>query len=231
MKETIYTIPVTEAFEEDRECPLCFLETKLENELVDQVLGASLMEPDIRKQTNDKGFCRKHFELIYNKQENKLGLGLIINTHMAEQNKIINNININNKNAAEKFIEYINGYESKCYICERLDYTMNRYMEVMFYLYFNDSGFKQKFHGGKGFCLYHLKDILKYTKKLDSKKAEVITGIIFQKQIDNMERIQEELDWFTKKFDYRYQDEPWENSKDAIPRGIKKLKGPCRIKS
>ena len=30
MKEKIYTIPVTEAFGEDCECPLCLLESKLE---------------------------------------------------------------------------------------------------------------------------------------------------------------------------------------------------------
>jgi len=225
MKETIYSIPVTEAFGEDCECPMCLLETKLENELVDQVLGASLMEPDIRKQTNEKGFCRKHFELVYNKQENKLGLGLIIDTHMTEQNKKIGKIN-----NIDKMIDYINEYESKCYICERLEYTMDRYIEVIFYLYFNESEFAQKFNDSKGFCLYHLKNILKYAKKLDSKRKEKICGIIFQKQINNMDRIQEEINWFTKKFDYRYEAEPWGNSRDAIPRSIKKLNGPCRLR-
>ncbi|MGN0395989.1 MAG: DUF6062 family protein [Coprococcus sp.] len=36
----------------------------------------------------------------------------------------------------------------------------------------------------------------------------------------NMERINDDISWFIDKFDYRYKNEPWKNSKDAIPRGI-----------
>jgi hypothetical protein len=44
-------------------------------------------------------------------------------------------------------------------------------------------------------------------------------------QITNMSRIQEDVNWFTKKFDYRYNDSPWKTSKDAIVRSIQKLSG------
>ena len=37
-----------------------------------------------------------------------------------------------------------------------------------------------------------------------------------------MERVNGDLDWFIKKFDYRFQNEPWKNSKDAIQRSILK---------
>ena len=40
---------------------------------------------------------------------------------------------------------------------------------------------------------------------------------------DNMIRINEELAWFINKFDYKYKDEPWKNSKDSVPRAITKL--------
>ena len=225
MKDTIYTIPVTEAFEKECECPLCVLETKLENEYVSYVLGASLMEPDIRKKTNSEGFCRKHFELVYNKQENRLGLGLIIDTHLTELNKKLSCVN-----NIDKTIDLIEEYEKKCYICDKLKYTMDRYIEVIYYLYFKEPDFKVKFNLGKGFCLYHLKDMLAYAKKLDSKKREEITGVIFNMQANNMDRVQKETNWFTKKFDYKNENEPWGNSRDAIQRSIKKLMGPCRLK-
>jgi hypothetical protein len=38
--------------------------------------------------------------------------------------------------------------------------------------------------------------------------------------IDNMKRVRDDLDWFIDKFDYRYADRPWNNSKDALPRTI-----------
>ena len=42
-----------------------------------------------------------------------------------------------------------------------------------------------------------------------------------------MDRIQEDISWFIKKFDYRYQNEPWKNSQDAVPRTVNKLRGWC----
>ena len=67
--EQIYTIPVNEAFEagmEDptRGCPFCRLRDKLAKEEVDRVLGASMMEPDTRQQTNVHGFCGHHLEQL-----------------------------------------------------------------------------------------------------------------------------------------------------------------------
>ena len=37
--------------------------------------------------------------------------------------------------------------------------------------------------------------------------------------------LREDVSWFCKKFDYRYNDEPWYNSKDAVERAIKFLSG------
>jgi hypothetical protein len=40
-----------------------------------------------------------------------------------------------------------------------------------------------------------------------------------------MARLQEELEWFISKFDYRFTNEPWKNSKDSLIRTIQKLIG------
>ena len=67
--EQIYTIPVNEAFDAAAEkpelgCPFCALYRKLQNDELDIILGASMMEPDVRIQTNEKGFCKEHFGII-----------------------------------------------------------------------------------------------------------------------------------------------------------------------
>jgi hypothetical protein len=54
--------------------------------------------------------------------------------------------------------------------------------------------------------------------------------MLVQQQLGNMDRLEQELDWFTKKFDYRNNDAPWGNSKDALPRSIQKLKGYSNLK-
>lgn len=87
MKETIYTIPVNEAFEKPCECPMCNLENRFENDRVNYYLGPSLMEPENRIETNETGFCAKHFKQMYDTRANRLGLGLILHTHLHEQNQ------------------------------------------------------------------------------------------------------------------------------------------------
>ena len=41
----------------------------------------------------------------------------------------------------------------------------------------------------------------------------------------NMERLAEDVAWMVEKFDYKNADADWKNSKDAIQRGMQKLKG------
>ena len=89
--QEIYTIPINEAFDkaEDSEspiCPFCELYEMLENNALEAVMGAAMMEPDIRIETNRLGFCRGHFNRIYEKG-NRLGLALILESHIAEVNE------------------------------------------------------------------------------------------------------------------------------------------------
>ena len=84
MEEKIYTIPVTEAFEKKDGCPFCRLRRDLEDAERDLIMGASMMEPDIRQNTNALGFCRRHYDkmLVMN---NKLSLALMLESHLNEQ--------------------------------------------------------------------------------------------------------------------------------------------------
>ena len=86
MEEKIYTIPVNDAFDKKEGCPFCELYKMLENNELDIILGASMMEPDIRIKTNEQGFCKKHFEKMFN-MKNRLGLALMLESHLADKKK------------------------------------------------------------------------------------------------------------------------------------------------
>jgi hypothetical protein len=258
MKEKIYTIPVTEAFQEECECPICNLEKKLESEYIDYTLGPSLMEPDGRIETNDKGFCRKHFELLFNKQENKLGLGLIIDTHLKEQIKklkqhyeesmpnldknmnsgIMQNLSkkvtakpTDGDKSINKLINSLNQLEKKCAICDKLNHTVERYLEVTVYLWSKEPDFKDLFNSKKGFCLRHFKSLLLTAQKeLSLKDNAQFSKNLIDMELSNLKRIQEDVNWFTKKFDYKNQNEPWKNSKDSLNRSIQKIVSYCYLK-
>jgi len=86
MKEQIYTIPVNEVYDTDCECPLCELEKKLEKETLDYALGAAMMEPEFRMESNEKGFCNHHCSMLFG-MSNKLTLSLVLDTHLEEIRK------------------------------------------------------------------------------------------------------------------------------------------------
>lgn len=256
MKEKIYTIPVTEVFGEDCECAMCLLEKRLEDEYVSYFLGPSLMEPDSRLDTNEKGFCRRHFQLLYNSQENRLGLGLMIDTHMQEHisrlkkaycpgnqgtkgkpgnplSKLLSGKGSNgaNSNGTDKILQLLNALECSCAICSKLDSTMERYIDVIFHLWSRENEFRKVFESKKGFCMKHFKQLLSSSEKyLKAAEVQDFTDILIIMQMENLDRVQQEVNWFTRKFDYRNNDAPWGNSKDALPRSIQKLKGYSELK-
>ena len=109
---------------------------------------------------------------------------------------------------------------------------MERYIEIILQLFFSEETFRKRMEAGKGFCLPHLKQLLTASsKKLSAAKHGEFSETVLNIQINNLERIEKEVDWFTKKFDYRNQDAPWGNSRDALVRGIKKMTGAKNIES
>lgn len=241
MKEQIYTIPVNEAYETDCECPLCFLERKLEQEAVEYELGAAMMEADHREESNNKGFCNRHFEMMFH-SGNKLSLALVLDTHLDEMRKRLNSFKkeaeaaqnskgglFKKSNALETAAHIssaLNEVEHTCMVCQKVDYTMSRYIDVLLYMWANDDAFKEKFENSKGVCLKHMKMLLDAVpKSLKDKDAGSFISTLFAKQQKELDRIQEDIHKFTLKFDYRFKDMEWGTAHDAPFRTIEKISG------
>ena len=232
MKEKIYTIPLTDAFTEGGECPFCVLEKKLESEQVSYALGASMMEPDSRILSNEKGYCRRHFEQMSHESK-ALSLALVLDTHLnelIEKLEAVAKIPEAKGNLFKKTVdiapikEVLKKNDESCLICEKIQHTLEKFAEVFWYLYKNEPDFKEKALACQGFCLPHFQLLISCAQRELSGKAlteglQAITAL----ELANLERINEEVNWFTKKFDYRHQNEPWHNSKDAPQRAMEKL--------
>lgn len=232
MKEKIYTIPLSDAFAEGGECPFCTLEKKLEAEQVSYALGASMMEPDARIISNNKGYCRRHFEQM-SREGKALSLGLVLDTHL---NELIKNLEeaanapkakggLFKKPASEDPVaEVLANNQSSCLICDKLQHTLEKFAEVFWYLYKNEPDFKEKVANCQGFCLPHFKLLLGCADhELSGKVLEEAKAEVTSLELTHLKRINNEVNWFTKKFDYRNQDAPWGNSKDAPQRAMEKL--------
>ncbi len=229
MPETIYTIPINEAFDKTEEsetpsCPFCELYEMLENNALEAIMGAAMMEPDIRIETNRLGFCRNHFNKIY-KNGNRLGLALILESHIAEVNeKVFKKPLFDSK--GEKSEKAIENISETCYLCNKIAYSLTKMYSNTIYIWETDEDFRRKFKNQRCFCLPHYRKLLQYGRsELDKKQFaeffEVAKGI----EKKYIEELNEDVSWFCKKFDYRYDDEPWGNAKDAVPRALDFLSG------
>ncbi|NLW11771.1 MAG: ABC transporter substrate-binding protein [Clostridiaceae bacterium] len=244
MKEKIYTIPVHDAYLSDAACPLCELERTTEQNLLSYYLGPAMMEPDVRVGTNEKGFCRDHWRRLYQAEENRLGLGLVLHTHVddvhEELSKLLEDIVPNKrkgmfsgkdktyKQKIEKTADKVSSRVGSCLICDRIAYTMDRYIEVIFYQFFQDPAFRQHFTSRKGYCLPHLAELLRSAAdRLDQDEASQFLQVLVSQQNEAMAKLRTDVEWFTLKFDYRNATADWKDSKDALPRAIRNLTG-CR---
>ena len=83
MKEQLYTIPLMDAYRANDECPFCYIERDVEQNAIEFVLGpqASYMQDHVRAETDQIGFCRKHYEKLYAYGET-LGNALILDTRL-----------------------------------------------------------------------------------------------------------------------------------------------------
>ncbi len=227
--EQIYTIPVNEAFDTvaehpERGCPFCLLYNKLQDDEIDIILGASMMEPDIRIKTNEEGFCGRHFGIMMGRRR-MLGMGLILESHLAEVKKKLDGKGLFG-NSPKAALDSLGTLESSCYVCGRIKRNLDAMTRTAVYLFESDPDFPVKFKKAPYFCLPHYRAMMEYASAKMPKKIfpdfyKTAHGIE-EKYIGTLS---EDVSWYCKKFDYRYDEEPWYNSKDSVPRAVKFLSG------
>lgn len=240
MKEKLYTIPLNDAVNAEDECPFCYIERNVEQDLIDFVLGssASYMESDVREDTDREGFCRAHMKKMFD-YGNTLGNGWILKTQykklLTEMESRFKQFKPGKTSMADRFrktaqqntvVQWVEKRESTCYICDRFKKDYERYLDTFYYLYKNDPKFVDKIKNGKGFCLHHFGDLCSGAdSRLSDKEKETFYPLIFDVMKKNMERMSQDVDWLIEKFDYLNKDADWGNSRDALQRGMQKLRG------
>ena len=224
MRESILTIPVTDIFEPKEGCPICRLRDMLEQRTIEYIMGAAMMEPDVRIETNKKGFCKTHFEQML-ACKNRLSLGLMLQTHLQElQKHILSRQSIfEGKKAKQKRVSQIN---STCFVCDKIEWGMTRILTTLFEMYSQQGEFRDLFRQQEYICLPHY-DLLmslcdeKLDKNLQKQfrtDCENLTG-------NYLNSLEKDVSHFCKMYDYRNTgaDADWGNSKDSVERAIKFL--------
>ena len=224
IKETIYTIPVMEALENSGACPFCAMRAALEDNAVNFLMGPSVayMEDDVRMATNAAGFCGAHYDRLY-ETRNRLGLTLMLHTHFMEINRRLE-VLYREQPKKKNLPKYLAELSASCYVCDMIEKSYARYLDTFFQLFAKEEVAREKLRQSAGCCLPHLGQMVALApKKLGGANLQLFYDMIFTLQKQQMAKIEADLDWFVKKFDYRNHDAPWGDAKDAAERAIQRL--------
>ncbi len=235
MKERIYSIPLTEALEQDCDCIMCSVAKTMEDNNIDYFLGASMMEPECRIITNNRGFCSRHLSALY-ERGNRLSLALMLDTHLEEvrgrikkktkQFKVTGFGSGGAKKSLDKITDELGKILDSCAVCDKLDNEVVSAAENLVYLWNKEKDFRDKFSRSKGLCLPHMKMVLEAAAdEVSGKALDDFVRDLSALMNSRLDELNEDVHWFTQKYDYRNQDAPWGNAKDALPRAVKRLGG------
>lgn len=253
MKEKLYTIELTDAVKSGDECCFCWIERKMEQENLEFVLGSSYMESDVREQTSLQGFCRHHTKMMYD-YGNTLGNAWILKSRMekvradlAEKNGSETEMPQTKYSSGLKSLfsgigrrhghhgdgtgkHRVGKYDSEnsgsCYICERMDRIYVRMLDTFAWMLENDPDFGKALMKSKGFCLRHFEE----AEEVCGRTCRARVWEEWKPKLDclmmeNLDRVQEDVNWLIEKYDYRNKDADWKESRDAVPRAMQKLVG------
>ena len=230
--QQIYTIPVNEAFDLCREkpengCPLCVLYKRLQRDELDIILGASMMEPDIRIKTNELGFCSSHFSMML-KRKRMLGMGLILESHLSEVEKKLNAKKPPVIGPAGADTDTLQRLNASCYVCERINKNLDAMTATVIYLFESERSFREKFTAQRLFCLPHYTALCGASSRMSRKYAAAFTKAAAELCRNHLKALREDVNHFTRMFDYRNSSDEnadWGNSRDSIERSVAWLCG------
>ncbi len=222
MRYDITNIPVTEVFEEGDGCPICRLRNKLEDRAVEYIVGAAMMEPDIRIETNKQGFCLTHYRQML-RRRNRLSVALMLESHLDEMEKrvfagppIIGKPTRKQAQSASKVIE-------SCFVCGQLDDAMTKMLATVCRTWDSQREFRQLFEKQDCLCLNHFSALIDAASGSMSKKSQPEFAKAAAKLArDYLTALRGDVHHFCEMYDYRNNtaDADWGNSKDSIERAI-----------
>lgn len=239
MQYHLDTIPVWDALRLGGPCPLCALHFAEEQREVERTLGGAVMEPDERIRVNRTGICAAHHRQL-SAQSNKLGHSLLMDSHTLEVLPRLEKAQKSlgggkgglfrpaNAGGLDKAIALLDEMSGSCVICDELEVHMARYLYTYTQLWKTDVKFREEWNRSQGVCLPHAADLLRAAQRhLGAADQAEFASSVLSLTHKALEEDEQDLKWFTLKFDYRNQDKPWGNSKNALERTVNRLRGWC----
>ena len=209
MRSDICSIPVEEVFEPKEGCPVCRMRNMLENRMAKYITGAAMMEPEVRKVTNEKGFCLRHYKMILSRK-NRLSVALMLESHLKEMEKKI-------KSPVAK------AETSRCFVCDEVERNMTALISNTLKKYESDMEFRRLFEKQETLCLPHFYELCSAAdKKMGRRFRGEFKSAAKELTLRSIESLHGDVKHFCDMFDYRNNGEnaDWGNSRDSLERAV-----------
>ena len=226
---------VHDAYREAGECPLCFLAESVEETYLRSFQHSRVMEPNVRVKTNDTGFCPIHYRKLY-EGENKLGVGLMVHTHLQEKLPLIQSALESMRTGAaagrkgvgrlDQAAASLASLHDRCFICDLLRSDMDRYAFTILYLWKKDAEFLPTFRSSRGFCLPHFLVVLGTAREmLRPDRLERWLDDCIPLMTASLQVLAEDLLSFTRLHHDANRSLGTESERTALARALQKLAG------
>ena len=203
------------------ECHLCEIRKIVENNLAEQYLNEAVMVTSVRYKVNEKGFCKKHFDKLFEGQS-KLGLALQCITRMnVLMNEMTPSVSVS---LATKKAKKLSECEHTCVICDSVEEHMQRYYKTVAQLYCEEEDFRDLLGYSRGFCLHDYAQLVLNSSCAGGKAKEYV-NLLAKVQKENYLNLQSDLQWFCDRHDFRNAGKDLGKAKDALPRTRARLYG------
>ena len=222
MRESLLTIPINEVFEPRCGCPICAMRNTVEQHISEYIMGAAMMEPDVREETNALGFCHTHFNGLL-RQNNRLSLGLMLNTHLQTLRSEIfeKKTTVFNKGSKAKKASEI---ENTCFVCSKVDWGVAHMLETVFDMWSKEE-FRRLYSEQQYICLPHYNLLMSNAQTKLKKDALKTFCEATERLVENyIKGLNSDVGEFCDSFDYRnarkLHSEDMEHVRSSIERAI-----------
>lgn len=212
---------IYEKFGIDCECPLCAIEKKVSEQFLHEFLNDAVMEDDTRVKVGKKGFCEKHFDMLFARR-NKLSVALQINTRAEKIAPLFTAVK--SAGAAKKRAKELKAATENCVICDLVNESMTKYYKTIAQMFVREKEFYKTLFASKGFCLKHYSELLNYANYAGFATKEYLS-VLSTVETRNFSRVQTELKAFCDSHDYRNAYKPLGDAENALPHARVKFYG------
>ncbi len=224
MQENICSIPVNDVFLPKDRCPMCRMREMLEERKAEYITGSAMMEPSVRIQTNQQGFCFRHFEMMV-RLGKRLSNALILESHL----KQISEDFIPSaapKKPDKKKMAALGTMIGDCFICRDIKQNMENMVRIVHAMWLSEPEFRKLYNEQQFICLEHFYLLLNVDQKGLGKYYQTFYEETSKLTGSYLQKLTEDVHHFASMTDYRsIGSNNWAGTKDSIERSIEFLTG------